>query len=150
MEECSRLQCEKHKVRMWKTWNECIILVGRETCWKKSNLEDRVGTSKAVVLKLFWFAAHCKTYKNFLTHFVYKVKNILIYFKLWIKIIINLYKNGFLIFKIYFHSIHGTPNHLLRRAVWESLVLRDRLQGWVVCETGSALWSMSSFGTRAG
>jgi hypothetical protein len=36
----------------------------------------------AVVLKLFWFAAHCKTYKKFLVHSVYKIKNILIYFKL--------------------------------------------------------------------
>jgi hypothetical protein len=32
-----------------------------------------------VVLKLFWFAAHCKTYKNVLANFVYKIKNILIY-----------------------------------------------------------------------
>jgi hypothetical protein len=30
----------------------------------------------AVGLKLFWFAAHCKTYKHFLAHFVYKIKNI--------------------------------------------------------------------------
>jgi hypothetical protein len=35
----------------------------------------------------------------------------------------NLYTNGFiLIFKIYFHNIRGTPNHLLRRTVWESLL----------------------------
>jgi hypothetical protein len=35
----------------------------------------------------------------------------------------NLYTNGFLlIFKIYFHNIRGTPSHLLRRAVWESLI----------------------------
>jgi hypothetical protein len=45
---------------------------------------------------------------------VYKIKNILIYFKLGIKIniidVINLYTNGFLlIFKIYFHDIRGTP-----------------------------------------
>jgi hypothetical protein len=32
-----------------------------------------------VVLKLFWFATHCKTYKNLLAHFVYKIKNILIF-----------------------------------------------------------------------
>jgi hypothetical protein len=30
----------------------------------------------------FWFAAHCKTYKYFLAYLVYKIKNILIYFKL--------------------------------------------------------------------
>jgi hypothetical protein len=37
---------------------------------------------RSVVFKLFWFTAHCKTHKNFLVHFVYKIKNILIYFKL--------------------------------------------------------------------
>jgi hypothetical protein len=37
--------------------------------------------------------------------------------------IIKLYTNGFLlIFKIYFHNIPGTPSHLLRRTVRESLV----------------------------
>jgi hypothetical protein len=35
--------------------------------------------STPVVLKLIWFAAHCKTYNNFLAHFVYKTENILIY-----------------------------------------------------------------------
>jgi hypothetical protein len=89
--------------------------------------------STAVVLKLFWFTAHCKTYNNFLAHFVYKIKNILIYFKLWIKIkimdVIHLYTNGFpLIFKIYFHNIRSTPSHILQctsvlqHTVWESLV----------------------------
>jgi hypothetical protein len=35
----------------------------------------------------------------------------------------NLYTNGFiLIFKIYFRNIRGTPSHLLRRTVWESLI----------------------------
>jgi hypothetical protein len=38
--------------------------------------------SLTVVLKRFGFAGHCKTYTNFLAHFVYKIKNILIYFKL--------------------------------------------------------------------
>jgi hypothetical protein len=32
-----------------------------------------------VVLKLFWFSAHCKIYKNVLPSFGYKIKNILIY-----------------------------------------------------------------------
>jgi hypothetical protein len=69
--------------------------------------------------KLFWFAAHRKTYKKFLVHFVHKIKNILIYFKLGIRIkimaAINLYTNGFLlIFKIYFHNIRNTPSHLLQ------------------------------------
>jgi hypothetical protein len=26
----------------------------------------------------FWFAAHCKTYKNVLAHFMFKIKNTLI------------------------------------------------------------------------
>jgi hypothetical protein len=35
----------------------------------------------------------------------------------------NLCTNGFLlIFKIYFHNIRGTPSHLLRLTVWESLL----------------------------
>jgi hypothetical protein len=35
----------------------------------------------------------------------------------------NLYTNGFLlIFNIEFHNIRGTPSHLLRPAVWESLL----------------------------
>jgi hypothetical protein len=43
----------------------------------------RLGYSSiSVVLKLLWLVAHCKTYTNFLAHFVYKIKNILIYFKL--------------------------------------------------------------------
>jgi hypothetical protein len=60
-----------------------------------------------------WFRI-CAIYTNFLAHLVYKIKNILIYFKPRIKIkimdLINLCTNGFiLIFKIYFHSIRGAP-----------------------------------------
>jgi hypothetical protein len=36
-------------------------------------------SSTAVVLKLVWFAVHCKTRKHFLAHFVYKFKNINIF-----------------------------------------------------------------------
>jgi hypothetical protein len=37
--------------------------------------------------------------------------------------VINVYTNGFILnFKIYFHNIRGTPSHLLRPTVWESLV----------------------------
>jgi hypothetical protein len=85
--------------------------------------------SITVVLKLFWFAAHCKTFKYFLEHLVYKIKNILMYFKLWSKIklmdVINLYTNGFIhILKIYIHNIRATPSRLLRRTVWESLLYK--------------------------
>jgi hypothetical protein len=38
--------------------------------------------------------------------------------KIKIMDIINLYTNWFLlIFKLYFHNIHGTPSHLLRPTV---------------------------------
>jgi hypothetical protein len=32
--------------------------------------------TRGVILKLLWFEAHCKTYKPFLAHFGYKIKNI--------------------------------------------------------------------------
>jgi hypothetical protein len=35
--------------------------------------------TRTVVLKIFWFVVHCKTYKNVLAHFGYKIKNKLIY-----------------------------------------------------------------------
>jgi hypothetical protein len=39
---------------------------------------------RSVVLKLFWFLAHCKTYNNFLAHFVYKIKHILVLIYLYL------------------------------------------------------------------
>jgi hypothetical protein len=73
--------------------------------------------SKAAVLKLFWFAAHCKTY-NFLAHFVYKIKNTFIYFKLLIKISIEVgffsfLKYAFTIFAAHLATSCGAPfeNH---------------------------------------
>jgi hypothetical protein len=79
-----------------------------------------------------WFSSFFSSrrtvkHKNFLAHFVYKIKNILMYFKWWIKIkimdVINLYTNGFLLsFKKYFHNIRDTRSHLLRRTVWDVLV----------------------------
>jgi hypothetical protein len=72
-------------------------------------------------------------HKNFLAHFVYKIKNIFIYFKLWIQI----YTNGFLlIFKIYFHNIRGTPfeNH------WNI----------ACCSQGKQLYPVQRTGTSAG
>jgi hypothetical protein len=76
---------------------------------------------RAVVLKRFGFAAYCKTYKYFLARFVYKIRNVSIYFKLGIKIkimfVIILYTNWFLlIFKIYIATSCGAPfeNHCCR------------------------------------
>jgi hypothetical protein len=77
--------------------------------WK--GLGRTLSISRPVVLKHFWFAAHCKTYTNFLAHFVYKNKNILIYFKLWIKFSIT-----FLIFAAHLATSCGAPfeNHWSR------------------------------------
>jgi hypothetical protein len=124
--------------QLWPDWNTIPSFAGRDWgqyeksqhswCpgWDPNQLPPKY-ESREVALKLFWFTVHCKTYTNVLAYFVYKIKNILIYFKLWIKIkimdVINRYTNGFpLIFKIYFHDIRSTPSHLLRRTVWESLV----------------------------
>jgi hypothetical protein len=51
-------------------------------------------------------------HKNFLAHFVYKIKNILIYFKPWIQISIQLGFFSFLKYS-YSHNIRSTPfeNH---------------------------------------
>jgi hypothetical protein len=38
-----------------------------------------LSVARPVVLKIVWFAAHCKIYTNLLSHFGYKIKNILIY-----------------------------------------------------------------------
>jgi hypothetical protein len=41
--------------------------------------------------------------------------------------VVNLYTNRFLlIFKIYFHNIRGTPSHVLRRTVLESLAFTNQ------------------------
>jgi hypothetical protein len=58
------------------------FLGGRWCRQKKSHLRLLTHQPRAVVLKLFWFGEHCKTYNNIPVHFVYKIKNIFIYFKL--------------------------------------------------------------------
>jgi hypothetical protein len=80
-------------------------------------------TSISVVLWLSWFAADCITYKHFLGYFMYKIKNILICFKLWIKIYMQM--GFFSFFKIYFHNIRGIPSHLLRCTIWESVIYKQ-------------------------
>jgi hypothetical protein len=109
-----------NSVRIWKKSHRILKV------FRNSSSAVAWVSSKPVVLKLFWFAAYCKLYKKFLAALVYKIKNILIYFKLWIQIkimdVIELYTNGsLLIFKAYFRNIRGTPSHLLRLTVWESL-----------------------------
>jgi hypothetical protein len=63
-----------------------------------------------VVLKLFWFAAYCKTYNNFLAHFVYKIKNILIYFKLWVKLSMQMGFYSFLTYTFIIFAAHLTTS----------------------------------------
>jgi hypothetical protein len=68
--------------------------------------------------QIFWFAAHCKTCNHFLAQFVYKFKNILIYFKPWIKVSIQMgsflfLKYTFIIFEAHLATSWGAPleNH---------------------------------------
>jgi hypothetical protein len=92
---------------------------------------QELNASRAVVLKLFWLAAHCKIYKKFLAHFVYKIKNILIYFKLWIKIDIQMsffsfFKYTFIIFAAQLATSCGAPfeNHFSRGICTDDLSVR--------------------------
>jgi hypothetical protein len=69
----------------------------------------------------FWFVAHCKIYKKFLAHLVYNIKNISIYFKLWVKISIQMgffsfLKYTFIIFTSNLATSCGAlfKNHCLR------------------------------------
>jgi hypothetical protein len=61
---------------------------------------------RSVVFKLFRFPAHCKTYKNLLAHFVYKITNILTYFKLWTKISIQMRFFSFLKYTLIIFAVH--------------------------------------------
>jgi hypothetical protein len=86
---------------------------------RRPSVGDRL--SRPVVLRLFGFAAHCKTYIHFLAYFVYTIKNILIYFKLWIKISIQVgflsfLKYIFIIFAAHLATSCGAPfeNHWSR------------------------------------
>jgi hypothetical protein len=73
---------------------------------------------REVVLKLFGLRRTVKYIKkNFLAHFVYKIKNILIYFKLWIKIFIEI---GFFSFLKYPFIMLATHLATSCRAPFES------------------------------
>jgi hypothetical protein len=85
-------------------------------CWKLETLFFR-----AVIFKHFWFAARCKRYTNFLADFVHKIKNMLVYLKLWIKISIHMcflsfFKYAFIIFAAHHASSSGASfeNHCFR------------------------------------
>jgi hypothetical protein len=100
--------------------------------------------SKPVVLKPFSFVAHCKTYKHFVAHFTYKIKNILIYFKLWIKISIQMgffsfLKYTFMIFAAHLATSSGTQSeNRCSKCLWQWSLIDyatqlgplDRAQGW--------------------
>jgi hypothetical protein len=62
----------------WSVTNSCVIQY-HDLCHFSVGYCTTVAVFRAVVLKLCWFAVLYKTYTNFLAHFVYKIKNILIY-----------------------------------------------------------------------
>jgi hypothetical protein len=70
--------------KLERTWKEAIVIGICLEQWFSN---------------IFWFAAHCKAYTNFLAHFMFKIKTILIYFKLRIKISVRMGFFSFLNYK---------------------------------------------------
>jgi hypothetical protein len=91
-------------------------------CTSKTSLchnPENHNLDQAVALKLFWFVAHCETYKNFLAYFVYKIKNT----RIWIKISIQM---GFFSFLKYCCAYSVAT--IIRRVLDWQLDLLDHAQ----------------------